>query len=94
MEVRYYVNPMTGRPHVLDHSVTEDEVEFVLATSDDDRRGTGSSRICTGPTHGGRLIRIIYVPDDDGEGLFVVTAYPLSGKQKSAARRRRRRRSR
>ena len=74
--------------------MTEDEDEFVLDTSGDDRRGSEDSRVCTGPTRGGRLIRIIYIPDDNGDGLFVITAYTLSGKQKSAARRRSKRKSR
>jgi hypothetical protein len=37
---------------------------------------------------------VIYVPDEEGDGVFVVTAYPLAGKQLKAFRRRQRRRGR
>jgi hypothetical protein len=37
-------------------------------------------------------LRVVYVPDEEGDGVFVVTAYPLVGKQLKAFRRRQRRR--
>ena len=36
-------------------------------------------------------LRVIYVPDPDGEGVFVVTSFELTGKPLEAFRRRRRR---
>ena len=33
-------------------------------------------------------MQVIYVPDEDGEGVFVITAYELQGKAKKAFRRR------
>ena len=87
--IRFYVDPDTGLPHIYGHRVTEDEVEYVLATSADDRRGRDDSRVCEGQTAGGRYLRIIYVPDDDGDGLFVITAYPIHGRGRRAHRRRR-----
>ena len=42
----------------------------------------------------GRYLRVVYVPDEEGDGVFVVTAYPLAGRQLKAFRRRRRRRGR
>jgi hypothetical protein len=39
-------------------------------------------------------LRVIYVPDPEGDGVFVVTAYPLTDKPLKAYRRRRRRRKR
>ena len=33
--VRYYIDPETGLPHIYNHSVTEEEVEEVLARQDD-----------------------------------------------------------
>jgi len=36
----------------------------------------------------------VYVPDDDGEGVFVVTAFDLRGKALTAYHRRMRRRGR
>jgi hypothetical protein len=35
---------------------------------------------------------VVYVPDEEGDGVFVVTAYPLAGKQLKAFPRRRGRR--
>jgi hypothetical protein len=54
----------------------------------------GEARQATGQTESGRYLRIIYVPDHEGDGAFVVTAYPLTGKSLKAYRRRRRRRKR
>jgi len=39
-------------------------------------------------------LQVIYVPDEDGAGVFVVTAYEIHGKKKKAFRRRRRRKGR
>ncbi len=36
--------------------------------------------------------QIIYVPDEEGDGIFVVTAYEIRGKPLRAYRKRRRRR--
>ena len=47
-----------------------------------------------GQTDSGRYLRVIYVPDEIGDGVFVVTAYSLEGKQLKAFRRRQRRRKR
>ena len=35
--VRYYIDPETGLPHVYNHDITEDEVEEVLARPGEDR---------------------------------------------------------
>jgi len=40
----------------------------------------------------GRLLKVVYVPDVIGDGIFVVTAYDLHGKALLAFRRRMRRR--
>ncbi len=74
MEVRYYVNPVTGLPHIYDHCVTEAEVERVLNRPGEDGPSTDSSRQALGQSEGGRYLRVVYVPDDDGQGDFVVTA--------------------
>jgi hypothetical protein len=47
-----------------------------------------------GRTAAGRLLLVICVPDDDGEGVFVVTAYDLAGKPLKAHNRRMRKRGR
>ncbi len=56
--------------------------------------GQGKARQSIGQTSAGRYLRVIYVPDPDGDGVFVVTAYPLTGKPLKAYRRRQRRRKR
>jgi hypothetical protein len=91
MCIRYYLDPETGQPHIYNHGVTEAEVEYVLRHSGEDRPGSDGSRHALGQTEAGRYLRVIYVPDEVGEGLFVVTAYELRGKPLQAYRRRRRR---
>jgi hypothetical protein len=94
MQVRYYRNPVTGLPHIYDHGVTEAEVERILARPGEDGPSSGDSRQALGQTEAGRYLRVIYVPDKAGDGVFVVTAYPLTGRALQAYRRRRRRRRR
>ena len=92
--VRYYVDPETGSPHIWSHNVTEEEVEMVLARPGEDRRGYEGARVVIGQTEAGRYLRVIYVPDPDTGGVFVISAYELRGKPLAAYRRRRRRRHR
>jgi hypothetical protein len=94
VDVRYYLDPETGLPHIYDHGVTEAEVEWVLARPGEDGPSSGGTRQSTGQTSTGRYLRVIYIPDPVGDGVFVVTAYPLTGKPLKAYRRRRRRRGR
>jgi len=92
MVIRFYLDPATGQPHILEHGVDEGEVEDVLATPGEDRPGRDGSRIAIGQTRGGRYLRVIYVPDPQPDSVFVITAYELKGKPLLAYRRRRRRR--
>jgi hypothetical protein len=92
MNIRYYLDPTTGQPHIFEHGVDEREVQDILETPGEDRPGRDGSRIAVGQTRGGRYLRVIYVPDPEPEGVFVVTAYELKGKPLLAYRRRRRRR--
>ena len=94
MGIRYYLDPETGLPHIYDHGVTEVEAEWILAHPGEDEACSGASRQSLGQTVDGRYLRVVYVPDEEGDGLFVVTAYPLAGKQLKAYRRRQRRRGR
>jgi hypothetical protein len=89
VEVRVYISPTTGEPHVRKHGVTEDEARQVLAAPGEDRPGAEGARVAIGQTESGRYVRIIYVPDPDGEGLFVITGYQLVGKPLAAYKRRR-----
>jgi hypothetical protein len=94
MEVRYHLDPDSGQPHIYGHGVTEADVEWILTHASEDDPCSDGSRQALGQSAGGRYLRVIYVPDEVGDGVFVVTAYPLAGKQLKAFRRRRRRRGR
>ena len=91
MDVRYYLDPDTGQPHIYNHNVREREVEQVLSRSGEDRPGARGSRVAIGQTEAGRYLRVIYVPDPHPDSVFVITTYALEGKALLAYRRRRRR---
>jgi hypothetical protein len=99
MDVRYFINPVTGLPHIYDHGFTEAEVEQVLARPGEDkpvskrpdRPASRRSRQAVGQTAAGRYLRVIYAPDLAGDGVFVVTAIPLTRNELRAYRRRKKR---
>jgi hypothetical protein len=91
VELRFYIVPETGAPDIYNHDVREAKVEEVLASPGEDRSGREGSRVAIGQTFGGRLLRVIYVPDPEPNSAFVITAYDLRGKPAFAYRRRRRR---
>jgi hypothetical protein len=78
--IRYYHDPDTGLPHIYGHGVREIEVEEVLAHPLENRPGANNSRVIIGRTTAGRLLKVIIVEDEDGSGIFVVTAYDVVGK--------------
>src|SRR3972149_6924710 len=88
MNIRFYIDPETGEPHIYSHGVDETEAEDVLMNPGEDRPGREGSRIAIGQTRGGRYLRVVYVPDPKPESLFVITAYELKGKHLIAYRRR------
>ncbi len=88
MKIRFYVDPVTGEPHIYNHGVTEEEVEEVLHRPGEDRLGRNGSRIAIGQTQAGRYLRVIYAPDPEPDSVFVVSAYDLQGKPLAAYRRR------
>ena len=91
MNIRYYIDPGTGLPHIYGHDVKETEVEEVLSSPGEDRPGREGSRVAIGKTSDGRYLRVIYVPDPAQNSAFVITAYELRGKPLIAYLRRRRR---
>jgi hypothetical protein len=91
MEVRYNLDADTGQPHICHHGVREHEVEEVLARPGEDRSGSEGARVVIGQTHAGRYLRVVYAPDPEGDGLFVITAYALRGRPLAAYKRRLRR---
>jgi hypothetical protein len=88
MELRFYEDPDTGQSHIYVHGVTEQEVDEVLRGRGEDLRATGNSRRKIGQTLAGRYLQVFYVPDEDPDSLFVITAYEPRGKAKRAFRRR------
>ena len=90
MQARFYIDPVTGLPHIDNHQVDEDEVIEVLDKPGEDRAGRDGSRIALGRTASGRYQRVLYVPDPEPDSAFVITAYDLTGKSLLAFRRRRR----
>lgn len=92
MNLRFYLDPETGDPHIYGHGVDEGEVADVLRSPGEDRPGRDDTRVAIGQTRAGRHLRVIYVRDDEPDSVFVITAYDLRGKALLAFRRRRRRR--
>jgi hypothetical protein len=91
LNLRFYLDPQSGYPHIYNHRVTEEEVEEVLLRSGEDRNGCEGSRVALGKTSRGRYLRVIYVPDPVQGSIFIITAYDLEGKPLAAYRRRLRR---
>jgi hypothetical protein len=91
MELRFWLDPETGLAHILNHGVTEAEVQQVLNRRGEEFPGRDQSRIRLGQTAAGRYLQVVYVPDLGGESAFVVTPFDLTAKAKRAFRRRQRR---
>lgn len=91
MELRFWKDPETDLPHIFDHGVSKEEVRQVLSRTGEEFPGNDRSRIRLGQTEEGRFLQVVYVPDEIGDGAFVVTAYDLTPKAKRAFRRRQRR---
>jgi len=91
MDLRFYIDPETGLPHIDNHHVTEIEVEDVLESPGEDRPGRHGARIALGQTTAGRYLRVVYVPDPDPNSVFVITAFELKGRPLQAYKRRRKR---
>ena len=92
MDLRFYIDPETGVPHIARHAVTEDEVEDVIDDPIEDRQGVDASRVAIGQSAAGRYLRVVYVLDRGGRSAFVITAYELGPVALRALRRRIRRR--
>ena len=54
VELRFYIDPETDRPHIWAHSVTEEEVTQVMRAPLEDRAGREGSRVALGQTAAGR----------------------------------------
>ena len=67
MNIRFYIDPETGEPHIYNHGVHEAEAEDVLMNAGEDRPGREGSRIAIGQTREGRYLKVIYVSDPEPE---------------------------
>lgn len=94
MDVRFNIDPDTEQPHIYGHGVSESKVLDVLWQPLENRAGSEGSRVLIGRTRAGRVLRVIVSFDNDGEGVFVITAFEVEGKSLKALRRRLRRRGR
>lgn len=91
MDIRFYHDPETDLPHICDHGVSEAEVVDVLRGPGEDLPANRGARMKLGQTSAGRYLQVIYVPDKQPNSVFVITAYEIRGKSKTAFRRRQRR---
>lgn len=89
--LRFYIDPDSGEPHIFEHGVSEAEVGEVLNRPQETLRGRKESSVAHGRTKAGRYLKVIFSPDDDGESIFVITAFDLPAKQIAALKRRLRR---
>jgi hypothetical protein len=89
MELRFYIDPESGEPHIYQHRVSEEEAEDVLRRPIEDRAGNDGARVAIGQTRAGRYLRVVYVPDPEPQSLFVITAFDLGRKALRALKRRR-----
>ncbi len=89
MQIRFYLDPDSGEPHLYRHQVTETEAEDVLRRPIEDRVGREGSRVAIGQTRNGRYLRVIYVADPEPGSVFVITALELGPKALRALKRRR-----
>ena len=65
LNVRYYIDPQTGAPHIHNHGVEETEVEEVLAHPGEDRPGAEGARVALGQTSAGRYLRVTCLISSD-----------------------------
>ena len=91
MEIRFYIDPETGYPHIHWHGVQEYEVEDVLEQPREDTPGCRNFRIAIGQTKSGRYLQVVYTHDSKTRQILIITAYELKGNALTAYRRRRRR---
>lgn len=91
MRVRFYIDPETGRPHIEEHGVGVAECVEALDRATQDFAGSQGARLAYGPTNAGRILKVVYREGDSPNEVFVITAFPLRGKELKAYRRRIRR---
>jgi hypothetical protein len=91
MTLRFHIDPETALPHIYRHGVREEEVFEVLDAPGPVIHSRRQTQMVLGQTRAGRYLKVVCVPDEEGDGVFVATAYTLRGHELAAYRRRRRR---
>ena len=94
MELRFYIDPETGLPHIYRHDVEEYEVQDVLDAPIETTDSRDNSRVVIGQTRSGRYLVVAYRQNRATDPILVITAYQLRGNDLPRFRRRRRRRGR
>ena len=62
MNLRHYIDPDTGAPHIHAHNVAESEVRDILGKPLEEIRGRGGSVVAIGRSRAGRHLRVVYSP--------------------------------
>jgi hypothetical protein len=88
VRIRFYIDPQTDQPHVNGHGVSVAEAREIVRRPLEQRGGREGSTIAFGRTAAGRYLKVVYALDDDGEGVFVITAYDPTPNEVRALRRR------
>jgi hypothetical protein len=60
MDIRYFIDPETGLPHIYRHGVTEEDVEDVLRRPIEDRPGREGSRVALGQADTSVCLGLVY----------------------------------
>lgn len=50
MNIRFYIDPETGLPHIYNHDVSENEVEDIILNPGEDWKGNRDTRNALGKT--------------------------------------------
>lgn len=93
MRIRFLTDA-DGLPHIEGHGVSEAEAIWVVYHPLERTSGREDSIVVIGRTRSGRMLKVIYAPARDGNGIIIITAYDLPAKQIKALNRRQRRRPR
>ena len=87
MNLRFHLD-QAGQPHMWKHNVSVEEVAHILRDPLESIKGRGASIIAIGRTRAGRYLKVIYSPDDVGDGIFVISAFDVSRRQIRALKKR------
>jgi len=75
MDMRFYLDPDSGLPHIYQHGVREDEVEQILRGKGEDVAAKDGARRNSDKRTRDATCKSIYTFDDLGLSIFVITAY-------------------